>query len=89
MAIRGKQPSDVPIRGCLHQGASDRNLLGLERESKFSLPTQALSINEPRVIRILAIKAQFVKEVPDDPQTTGDGNFDLRRRSSSCRRKAI
>lgn len=78
LAIRGKQPADLQQRGCLHQGASDRNLLGLERESKFTLPRQALSINEPKVIRILAIKAQFLKEVPDDPQTTGDGNFDLR-----------
>ncbi len=78
LEIRGKQPSEMPIRGCRHQGVSDRNLLGLERESKFALPKQALSINAPRVIRVLAIKAQFVKELPDDPQTTGNGNFDLR-----------
>ncbi len=78
LTIRSKQVVDTPTRGCIDQGVSERNLLGLERESKFSLPKQALSINEPRVIRILAIKAQFVKEVPDDPQTTGDGNFDLR-----------
>lgn len=78
LTIRGKQVSDTPNRGCIDQGVSDRNLLGLERKSKYSLPEQALSINEPKVIRILAIKAQFVKEVPDDPQTTGDGHFDLR-----------
>ncbi|MGB5106640.1 MAG: FG-GAP-like repeat-containing protein [Candidatus Zixiibacteriota bacterium] len=78
LTIRGKQPSEAQKRNCLQEETSDRNLLGLERESKFSLPKQALSPNEPRVIRILAIKAQFKKETPDNPLTTGDGNYDLR-----------
>ncbi len=78
IAIRGKQPANLPIRGCLHQEVSDRNLLRLERESKFALPSQALSAQEPQLIRILAIRAQFREETPDDPQTTGRGVFDLR-----------
>ena len=78
LTIVGKQPAEQQKRACLHSAVSDRNLLGLERESKFALPKQALSPNEPKVIRVLAIKAQFKKETPDDSRTTGDGNFDLR-----------
>ena len=32
----------------------------------------------PKVIRVLAIRVNFKKEVPDDPQTTGYGTFDMR-----------
>ncbi len=80
LPIKGKQPAESVPRGGMSHGASERNLLGLERESKYALPRQALAAADRRVIRILAIKAQFRKEVPDDPNTTGTGTFDLRTR---------
>ena len=78
LTIHGKERVSLHERRGHAQTVSDRNLLGLERDSKFALPKQALSANAPRVIRILAIKAQFRKETPDDPLTTGNGNYDLR-----------
>ncbi len=55
---------------------STRNLLGLEREKPFGLPRAALQ--QERVIKLLAIRVEFVQEEVDDPTTTGDGTFDLR-----------
>ena len=57
---------------------SKRNLLNLERKSPFSLPYLAKGSIAPRTIKILAIRVQFKKEIPDDPATTGNGWFDLR-----------
>jgi M6 family metalloprotease-like protein len=57
---------------------SNRNLLNLERKTPFSLPYLAKGSIAPRTIKILAIRVQFKKEIPDDPATTGNGWFDLR-----------
>ena len=60
---------------------SQKNLLGLERTSKFALPTLK-KISEyyapVETLNVLAIRVEFQKEVPDDPKTTGDGLFDRR-----------
>lgn len=60
---------------------SQKNLLGLERTSKFALPTLK-TISEyyapVETLNVLAIRVEFQKEVPDDPKTTGDGLFDRR-----------
>ncbi len=65
-------------------GVSEKNLLGLERPSLYALPTAkhgmpltAASIMSDS-IRVLVLKVEFQKEIPDDPYTTGDGTFDLR-----------
>jgi len=55
---------------------SSRNILGLDRQTTFGLPKRALQ--DERVIKVLAIRVEFVKEDTDDPNTTGDGTFDLR-----------
>jgi M6 family metalloprotease-like protein len=60
---------------------SQKNLLGLERASKFALPTLK-TISEyyapVETLNVLAIRVEFQKEAPDDPKTTGDGMFDRR-----------
>lgn len=78
LTIEGTSRSDIEPKTKANFGASDRNLLGLEYAGKYMLPKQALSADQPRTIRILAIKVNFKKEIPDDPLSTGDGNFDLR-----------
>ncbi|MGB8658458.1 MAG: FG-GAP-like repeat-containing protein [Candidatus Zixiibacteriota bacterium] len=58
---------------------SQRNLLGLQRESPCSLPLlskRAASVT--KTLRILGIRVEFEEEVPDDPRTTGNGLFDMR-----------
>lgn len=79
LQIRGKsrimEEISRPQRKCQ---VSDRNLLGLDYSGNYGLPKQALSAEVPAVIRILAIKVEFPEETPDDPQTTGNGRFDLR-----------
>ncbi len=60
---------------------SQKNLLGLERTSKFALPTlkKISGYYAPvETLSVLAIRVEFQKEVPDDPKTTGDGLFDRR-----------
>jgi M6 family metalloprotease-like protein len=58
---------------------SRRNLLELERETPFSLPRLSrLALTQTKTLRILAIRVEFQEEVPDDPQTTGNGLFDMR-----------
>ncbi|MGB2698286.1 MAG: hypothetical protein WBD28_10575, partial [Candidatus Zixiibacteriota bacterium] len=59
-------------------GVSQRNLLNLKRKAPFSLPYLAKELTTPKTIKILAIRVQFKKEIPDDPTTTGEGQFDLR-----------
>ena len=71
-------PSDTPIfpAPALLSRPSPRNLLGLDRQSPHGLPK--LALQHERVLRMLILRVQFVKEDPDDPTTTGDGTFDLR-----------
>lgn len=78
LEIRGKYPSETPVAHATDLGVSDRNLLGLDHSGKYGFPMTALSASQPKVIRILALKVNFRKEVPDDPLTTGLGNLDLR-----------
>ena len=62
---------------------SGKNLLGLERpapmalpEAKFGVPLALSTVID--TLNILGLKIEFQKENPDDPNTTGDGTFDLR-----------
>lgn len=78
LQIKGKYRADVQPKRGVDFGVSDRNILGLDHNGKYGFPQVALSANQPRVVRILAIKVCFQEEIPDDPQTTGNGSFDLR-----------
>ena len=72
---------EKPFREKISQfksGVSKKNLLHLRRKTPFSLPYLSKELTTPKTIRILAIRVQFKKEIPDDPSTTGDGLFDLR-----------
>jgi M6 family metalloprotease-like protein len=62
---------------------SEKNLLGLERpapmalpESKFGVPLALSTMID--TINVLALKIEFQRETPDDPNTTGDGTLDMR-----------
>lgn len=55
---------------------SPRNLLGLERDTEFSLAKTTL--REEKTFKMLALRVEFVPEEPDDPTTTGNGLMDLR-----------
>jgi len=61
-----------------HSAISQKNLLGLQRKSLFSLPEPSSISAQPVTIRILAVRVAFLQEIPDDPTTTGDGTFDFR-----------
>jgi M6 family metalloprotease-like protein len=63
----------------LKNHVSKRNLLGLERETPYSLPRLSkLAFSQSKTLRILAVRVEFQEESPDDPQTTGNGLFDMR-----------
>ncbi len=59
-----------------------RNLLGLERPFPGALPTLKkglpLDVFQVDTLRICALRVDFEYEEPDDPHTTGRGQFDLR-----------
>ncbi len=62
---------------------SRKNLLELDRPAPFALPTakRGISLEAALMIdtlNVLALKVEFQREMPDDPNTTGDGTFDLR-----------
>jgi len=58
---------------------SRKNLLGLKRETPYSLPfLPKLVPSQTKTLRILAIRVEFQEEIPDDPRTTGNGLFDMR-----------
>ena len=62
---------------------SGKNLLNLERDAQFSLPKskngQPIGLQaQSDTLRLLALKIEFEPEDPDNPTTTGNGNFDLR-----------
>jgi M6 family metalloprotease-like protein len=78
LEIKGKYPASTPPKPGLADEVSDRNILGLDHSGKYGIPLQALSSANPVVIRVLAIRVNFKREVTDDPQTTGYGTFDLR-----------
>ena len=56
---------------------STSNLLGLDRDKPWRLPDRGLaSAAEPRTLKILALRFDFVED--DDSLTTGNGKFDFR-----------
>ncbi len=63
---------------------SRKNLLGLEREKPYGLPVKkhgkpiTADIQDVDILNILILRVEFETEDPDDPTTTGNGNFDLR-----------
>jgi M6 family metalloprotease-like protein len=58
---------------------SQKNLLHLKRERPFSLPVLAKPyISHAETLKVLGIRVEFQEETPDDPQTTGNGLFDMR-----------
>ena len=59
---------------------SRKNLLGLERETLYSLPHLfRLAPSQTKTLKILGIRVEFQEEIPDDdPRTTGNGLFDMR-----------
>ena len=40
-----------------------------------NLATNSSGINIPETLRLVGIMAQFPTEIPDNPKTSGDGNF--------------
>ncbi|MFH2055158.1 MAG: FG-GAP-like repeat-containing protein [bacterium] len=78
LTIERAEPVTEPPRHGVDLGVSDRNLLDLEYDGKYGLPRQALDGDNPQIIKVLAIKVNFVKEDPEsDTLTTGNGNFEL------------
>lgn len=77
-------PNDMPAGTIQFRSmVSQRNLLGLERETPFGPATHKNGIpialaSQVDTIRILALKIEFQTEDPDEPTTTGNGNYDLR-----------
>ena len=62
---------------------SQKNLLGLDRPTPFSLPTSkhGVPIGEAvdrDTLHILVLKVEFQQEIPDDDSTTCNGLFDMR-----------
>ncbi len=57
---------------------SRRNLLNLERDNPWSLPRASGVSRGITTLKILALRVDFIKEIPDDDCTTGDGTFDFR-----------
>ncbi|KPK99707.1 MAG: hypothetical protein AMJ91_06750, partial [candidate division Zixibacteria bacterium SM23_73_3] len=58
---------------------SRKNLLGLERETPYSLPRfPKLAPVQTKTLKVLGIKVEFEEEIEDDPRTTGNGLFDMR-----------
>jgi M6 family metalloprotease-like protein len=69
-------PKPEPLRSMVSQ----KNLLGLERETPYGLPKQNNLALDTQVdtVNILVLKIEFQMENPDDPTTTGNGNLDMR-----------
>jgi M6 family metalloprotease-like protein len=78
--LSSKERTTQPISNLgFKSDVSRRNLLQLERETPFSLPRLFKpTLMLTKTLRILAIRVEFQEEVPDDPQTTGNGLFDMR-----------
>ncbi len=57
-------------------GPSKRNILGIERENAWRLPSKSLGWSGPQTLRVLVLRFDFVADT--DPLTTGNGKFDIR-----------
>ena len=68
----------------LRSMVSQKNLLGLERETPYSLPVNRYGypmiagVQAVDTVNVLVLRVEFEPEYPDDPTTTGNGTFDLR-----------
>ncbi len=80
-------PTEAPRRQGQTEFKSDvsrKNILGLERPAPFALPTAkrgvplSLAAALEDTVNVLVLKIEFQPEIPDDPNTTGNGTFDLR-----------
>ena len=69
-----KSDTSVGYLSLGYSGVSKSNILGIDRERPGSLPTGFAS-GEPDTLRVLALRVEFQPD--DDPETTGDGTFDL------------
>ncbi|TFH65952.1 MAG: T9SS type A sorting domain-containing protein [Candidatus Zixiibacteriota bacterium] len=78
LEIKGKYPASTHPKPGLTDEVSSRNILGLDHSGKYGMPLQALSPADPVMLKVLAIRVNFKREVTDDPQTTGNGTFDMR-----------
>jgi len=67
-----------PVGAQFQSNVSQKNLLGLKRQTPYSLPEASSITIQPVTIKVLAARVTFQKEIPDDPTTTGDGTFDFR-----------
>lgn len=79
-SLSSKEGTTQPVSNLgFKSDVSRRNLLELERESPFSFPRLSKpALAQTKTLKILAIRVEFQEEVPDDPQTTGNGLFDMR-----------
>lgn len=76
LPISGPRRFDGPGASVGHV-PSVRNILGLDRAHRFSLPTAASAARQ-KTVNVAVLRVQFKQELPDDPNTTGDGHLDLR-----------
>ena len=73
-------PGPNPVRHrCLTPDGNPDKLGGLQRASKYSLPTQALPSDFDSTLHVLVLRFNFQYEETDDPNTTGRGRFDMSR----------
>jgi len=78
------QPVETQSRPeALKSMVSHKNILNLERDKPYSLPKSknglpVTAATQADTLKVLVLKVEFQTEDPDDPTTTGDGNFDLR-----------
>ena len=91
LPIRGIQSlrnpeSDDRVRRCISD-VSQKNLLGLERRHPLAMPAArqgipieniGASVTVDTTIKILALRVEFLREVPNNARTTGNGTFDMR-----------
>jgi len=86
LRIQGKESLSINERSAqpienlnFKSDVSRKNLLGLQRETPYSLPLfSKLAPSQTKTLKILAIRVEFQEETPDDPRTTGNGLFDMR-----------
>jgi len=57
---------------------SRRNILNREREHPWALPKKTVSAGVVDTLRLLGLRFDFQEEIQDNPNTTGNGKFDMR-----------
>ncbi len=77
--LQNEKSAPVVFNGGFVSSRCDRNILNLDREKPWMLPKLSATMAEPiDTIKILALRFDFVYEIPDDSNTTGRGQFDMR-----------